>query len=896
MNKLKLLLVLLAVKTHQIQAQVVWSETFANGIPSGWTNSGTANGTVDPDAIWSYRGPSTTPSNATGSRGAYAGPASTGQLPIQSPTAANGFVIFDSDYLDNNGVAGNFCGTGALACAPHVANLTTSTINLSGYSNIELEFYQYYRRFAGPGGVQTLPATYIDFSTNGGLTWTGSIPFNSSVAVNAATQRNSVIQVNITQFAANQSNVKLRFRFEGDYYFWQIDDIKITSIPRFRMTPEPLTPVKVDANSSSFTFSGSNYSDGRVTLRQCSPITFKGSFRNTGTQPITNSKLSVRIFKNGIIDTIVSSSNIPTVATNIAQTFTLTNGYLPSDTGVYAFQFIAQSDSVAQILDSLWLTVTRNQIGSDFGVVSNTIGSGTNTTQWGTGSGVRQVFNLSNDTLIGLKVGIGSATLPASLVISINQSNSTTYNLSQTDITNGFAYIPFSTEIPVSNSTEVQIMLNGTIMLKNDATVSMESGRRMMYLAAISSWLTGYSNSDVFNRIHLSLLTKGIYVPPIATTTDTLTICAGDTVHLNGASGYSSYLWSNGVTSQNLAVTTSGSYYLTVTNAAGTSSISDTFNIQVLSKPILTTTIFGALSFCNGDSVTISASGCSSYIWNDGSTLSSRVFQNSGAVTLIGYDAQNYCASNPANFTLTEFSLPNVSVTVNGPSSLCPQETTVLSASGALSYTWNTGDTISNLVVTTPGAYYVTGIDSNGCANSDTVIIGSNPAVSITQIFGPNQVLPNASTTYATNQVTGNTYNWTVNGGAIISGQGTNSVNVMWGNGASGFIKVTESNGFCTNADSVSIQISGLINEEQTVPKAMATPSPTSGILTLVWQNLNATRVVIYNVVGQVVATKNIQEGAQQAQVDLSTEASGVYRAVIYGKEGQVTLPLVLRH
>ena len=307
-----------------------------------------------------------------------------------------------------------------------------------------------------------------------------------------------------------------------------------------------------------------------------------------------------------------------------------------------------------------------------------------------------------------------------------------------------------------------------------------------MYLAVLGNWYSGFNNSDQLNRIHLSLLTKGVYVPRIATTTDTLTICAGDTVHLNGAAGYSSYLWSNGVTSQNLAVTTSGSFYLTVTNAAGTSSISDTFNIQVLSKPILTTAIIGNLSFCNGDSVTISASGCSSYLWNDGSTLSSRVFQNSGAITLIGYDAQNYCASNPTNFTLTEFSLPNVSVTVNGPSSLCPQETTMLSASGALSYTWNTGDTINNLVVGTSGAYYVIGLDSNGCINSDTVIIGSNPAVSLTQIFGPNQVLPNSAITYATNQVSGNTYNWTVNGGAIISGQGTNSVSVLWGNGVSG--------------------------------------------------------------------------------------------------------------
>ena len=138
---------------------VIWSEDFASGIPTTWMNYGTAVGVADPDAKWEYRGTTTTPSIATGSRGGYAGPASTGQLPIQSTTAANGFVVFDSDFLDNAGIAGNFCGTGSIACAPHVANLETGVINLLGHPTVDLLFTQYYRRFAGPGGVQTVQAT-----------------------------------------------------------------------------------------------------------------------------------------------------------------------------------------------------------------------------------------------------------------------------------------------------------------------------------------------------------------------------------------------------------------------------------------------------------------------------------------------------------------------------------------------------------------------------------------------------------------------------------------------------------------------------------------------------------------------------------------------------------------
>ena len=101
-------------------SQILFSEDFSSGIPTTWSNSGTANGVSDPDAKWEYRGTTTTPNNSIGSRGAYSN-ANSG--PIQSASSSNGFVIFDSDYLDNNGIAGNF-GNG-LAAAPHLVNLET---------------------------------------------------------------------------------------------------------------------------------------------------------------------------------------------------------------------------------------------------------------------------------------------------------------------------------------------------------------------------------------------------------------------------------------------------------------------------------------------------------------------------------------------------------------------------------------------------------------------------------------------------------------------------------------------------------------------------------------------------------------------------------------------------
>ena len=97
-------------KKPKKSAITIWSEDFANGIPNTWVNQGfdqdlaTGGLTPNPLCVWEYRGPNTTPDNTTGSRGQFAGSGPT----ISSPTQSNGFIIFDSDYLDSDGISGNF--------------------------------------------------------------------------------------------------------------------------------------------------------------------------------------------------------------------------------------------------------------------------------------------------------------------------------------------------------------------------------------------------------------------------------------------------------------------------------------------------------------------------------------------------------------------------------------------------------------------------------------------------------------------------------------------------------------------------------------------------------------------------------------------------------------------
>ncbi len=80
------------------------------------------------------------------------------------------------------------------------------------------------------------------------------------------------------------------------------------------------------------------------------------------------------------------------------------------------------------------------------------------------------------------------------------------------------------------------------------------------------------------------------------------------------------------------------------------------------------------------------------------------------------------------------------------------------------------------------------------CASPTTLTITVNPLPTPT-VSGPTPVCQTISTaysTYSTPNVTGHTYTWTVTGGTIVTGQGTNSITVNWTTVGAGNVSVSE--------------------------------------------------------------------------------------------------------
>ena len=183
--------------------------------------------------------------------------------------------------------------------------------------------------------------------------------------------------------------------------------------------------------------------------------------------------------------------------------------------------------------------------------------------------------------------------------------------------------------------------------------------------------------------------------------------------------------------------------------------------------------------------------------------------------------------------------------------------------------------------------------------NSDTTMITVVPDIVLPQITsnGLGWVITGSTTGFSVPVDTNYTYQWGIQGGSIQFGQGTDSIAVLWGIPDSNVaVWVVISNGVCQDSVYLNLVISGLGTGEGIGSKAMAYPNPNAGVFTLEWSNIDAQQVLIYNGVGQVVASQPIAQGSTSTVIDLSAKAAGIYRAVIYGIEGTVTLPVYVRH
>jgi hypothetical protein len=96
-------------------------------------------------------------------------------------------------------------------------------------------------------------------------------------------------------------------------------------------------------------------------------------------------------------------------------------------------------------------------------------------------------------------------------------------------------------------------------------------------------------------------------------------LCVGQTVDLTASVTGSSFIWSNGATASTITVSEPGLYTAIAYDANGCASNSNAITVAVNSDvQTPTVTVAGALDFCEGTSVQLTASEGVSYLWSNG--------------------------------------------------------------------------------------------------------------------------------------------------------------------------------------------------------------------------------------------------------------------------------------
>ncbi|MCW5907907.1 MAG: PKD domain-containing protein [Chitinophagales bacterium] len=258
----------------------------------------------------------------------------------------------------------------------------------------------------------------------------------------------------------------------------------------------------------------------------------------------------------------------------------------------------------------------------------------------------------------------------------------------------------------------------------------------------------------------------------------------------------------------------------------------DDTTINVTVSPAPNSTFTATSPLCVGTNSTITYTGNApanaTYNWNfDGGTVVSGSGQGPYSVNWSTGGTKNItlsvsvgsCVSSVTTVQVVVNPFPGTTVSPNV--AICTGGSTVLTASGGNSYTWDpptglsstTGATVTASPTNTT-TYTVTGVNAN-CTSPATVTVTVTPVpTSPFSVTSPVCTGQNSTITYTGNASSNATYNWNFNGGTIVSGSGQGPYTVNWATTGVKNITLTVDENGCT---------SGLTTNNITV-----TPGPTA--------------------------------------------------------------------
>ncbi len=406
-------------------------------------------------------------------------------------------------------------------------------------------------------------------------------------------------------------------------------------------------------------------------------------------------------------------------------------------------------------------------------------------------------------------------------------------------------------------SIHIQVLIPGTYLWSTEAT----SADILITEAGVYSVTVTQGTCEASDEIEIIAAENP---EPFEFEVEEIFACDGSEVEIESPVTAASYLWSTGDETASITVTESGTYTLTIFNAAGCSANND---VTVNFVNYIIVSLGDDVLACPGDSVVLNPAIGAEWIWSDASVESTLTVGEAGVYSVTVTDAYGCSGSDEIEVAYRVAPEVNIGEDVT----FCSGNTLELEAPVAVEYVWSTGDTLQLIEVMVSGSYSVTITDEFGCHNSDTMILTVLPSPLVD--LGPDNTITEDQTIILSAYPGYASYLWfdeSTDNTILISGQ-TLGVgdHLIW-------VRVIANNE-CETYDEMLLTVTeGIFVEPNLVKSVNIYPNPVKNMLNLNFGLLTGQKSVSVNdITGKTVL--NIETERDFESINVAGLPAGLY-------------------
>ena len=285
-----------------------------------------------------------------------------------------------------------------------------------------------------------------------------------------------------------------------------------------------------------------------------------------------------------------------------------------------------------------------------------------------------------------------------------------------------------------------------------------------------------------------------VYEKPIFDLGNDTSFCSAESIDIDAGNATYTYEWSHGGNAQTETISAGNTYIVTATNTDNCSS-TDTIVISEIPSPNISAG--NDVGVCLGTTVTLTATGGTSYVWSTLETNPSISVSPTTTSTYTVSTTENGCTdSDTVIVTISS----NLDIDIGSDTTICIGDSIQLTASAGVNFAWSTGATSQSIYVVpnVQNSYSVIADDGGSCSGKDTILIDINQ-------------LPNANAGDNVVVCSGGTLDLTATGGISYVWSTSDTVSTISVSPASNttyIVTVTDNNN-CSDTAQVLVTIGG---------------------------------------------------------------------------------------